>query len=96
MPLSYVKMDGSYVKELHHSPQEQVFVKCLTEMVSGFNMTTIAEFVETEEILMVLKQLGVKYAQGYLIGKPSPLIETAEMLGVANLGKKRPVSEPEV
>ena len=86
MPLSYVKMDGSYVRELHRSPQEQIFVKCLTEMVSGFNMTTIAEFVETEEILMVLKRLGVKYAQGYLIGKPSPVIETAATLGVENLG----------
>lgn len=86
MPLSYVKMDGSYVRELHRSPQEQIFVKCLTEMVSGFNMTTIAEFVETEEILAVLKRLGVKYAQGYLIGKPSPVIETAATLGVENLG----------
>lgn len=86
MPLSYVKMDGSYVRELHRSPQEQVFVKCLTEMVSGFNMTTIAEFVETEEILMVLKRLGVKYAQGYLIGKPSPMIKTADTLGVKTLG----------
>lgn len=86
MPLSYVKMDGSYVRELHRSPQEQIFVKCLTEMVSGFNMTTVAEFVETEEILVVLKRLGVKYAQGYLIGKPSPVIETADTLGVENLG----------
>lgn len=86
MPLSYVKMDGSYVRELHRSPQEQIFVKCLTEMVSGFNMTTVAEFVETEEILVVLKRLGVKYAQGYLIGKPSPVIETAATLGVENLG----------
>lgn len=85
MPLSYVKMDGSYVRELERSPQEQVFVKCLTEMVSGFEMSTVAEFVESEAILEVLKTLGVKYAQGYLIGKPSPMIETAEDLKVERL-----------
>jgi len=86
MPLSYVKMDGSYVRELERSPQERVFVKCLTEMVSGFEMYTVAEFVESEEILQVLKALGVKYAQGYLIGKPSSSIETAEDLNVKRLG----------
>ncbi|WP_370279481.1 putative bifunctional diguanylate cyclase/phosphodiesterase [Pontibacterium sp.] len=86
MPLSYVKMDGSYVRELERSPQEQVFVKCLTEMVSGFEMCTVAEFVESEAILQVLKVLGVKYAQGYLIGKPSPSIETAEDLNLKRLG----------
>lgn len=86
MPLSYVKMDGSYVRELERSPQEQVFVKCLTEMVSGFDMYTVAEFVESEPILEVLKALGVKYAQGYLIGKPSPGIKTAEDLNLRRLG----------
>lgn len=85
MPLSYVKMDGSYVRELERSPQEQVFVKCLTEMVSGFEMYTIAEFVESEPVLEVLKALGVKYAQGYLIGKPSPIIETAKDLNLKRL-----------
>ncbi len=77
MPLSYVKMDGSYVRDLETKPQEQTFVRCLTEMVSGFEMTTIAEFVETAETLHTLKTLGVKYAQGYLIGKPEPTIRTS-------------------
>lgn len=86
MPLSYVKMDGSYVRELERSPQERIFVKCLTEMVSGFEMYTVAEFVESEDILRVLKALGVKYAQGYLIGKPSPTIETTEDLNIKRLG----------
>ncbi|MEH6578564.1 MAG: EAL domain-containing protein [Amphritea sp.] len=75
MPLSYVKLDGSYIRDITANPQEQTFVRCLTEMVEGFHMKTIAEFVETPEVLQTVKALGVKCAQGYLIGRPSPYIE---------------------
>ncbi|WP_169828855.1 bifunctional diguanylate cyclase/phosphodiesterase [Marinobacterium jannaschii] len=72
MPLTYVKLDGSYIKGLAESDEEQLFVRCLSEMVRGFGMITVAEFVETPEVLNILRRLGVNYAQGYLIGKPSP------------------------
>ncbi|GGK70393.1 bifunctional diguanylate cyclase/phosphodiesterase [Amphritea balenae] len=75
MPLTYVKLDGSYIREIVNSPQEQTFVRCLTEMVKGFDMLTIGEFVETPQIMQTLQELGVRYAQGYLIGKPGPATE---------------------
>jgi diguanylate cyclase (GGDEF)-like protein/PAS domain S-box-containing protein len=74
LPLSYVKLDGSYIKNLCGNKDDQIFVKCLSEMVSAFGMSTIAEFVEDEETLQLLKQLGVHYVQGYHIGKPGAII----------------------
>lgn len=74
LPLSYVKLDGSYILELDKNPDHQVFVESLTNMVNAFGMQTIAEFVEDEETLIKLRELGVDFAQGYHIGKPSPLL----------------------
>ncbi len=74
LPLSYVKLDGSYILELDKNPDHQVFVESLTNMVNAFGMQTIAEFVEDEETLIKLRELGVDFAQGYYIGKPSPLL----------------------
>ena len=72
LPLSYVKLDGSYILDLENNPDNQVFVESLNKMVNAFGMRTIAEFVEDEITLRKLEELGVEYAQGYYIGKPSP------------------------
>jgi len=74
LPLSYVKLDGSYILGLDKSPDNQVFVESLTNMVNAFGMQTIAEFVEDEVTLIKLRELGVDFAQGYYIGKPSPVL----------------------
>ena len=79
LPLSYVKLDGSYILELDKNPDHQVFVESLTNMVNAFGMQTIAEFVEDEETLIKLRELGVDFAQGYYIGKPSPLLLKAPL-----------------
>lgn len=70
MPLSYVKLDGSYIRELTLNEDNQVFVESLSKMVQAFGMRTIAEFVEDQATLDRLEELGVSYAQGYHIGKP--------------------------
>ncbi len=75
LPLSYVKLDGSYILDLENNRDNQVFVESLNKMVNAFGMRTIAEFVEDEATLRKLEELGVAYAQGYYIGKPSPNLE---------------------
>ncbi|MDP2689114.1 MAG: EAL domain-containing protein [Deltaproteobacteria bacterium] len=72
MQVDYIKIDGSFIKKLPESPNDQVFVKAMTDVARGLHVQTIAEFVETEETFRILKKLGVDYAQGYLIGKPAP------------------------
>jgi len=70
LPVDYVKIDGSFIKHLDKNFEDKVFVKALTEVSQSLGKKTIAEFVENEAILEVLKEFGIDYAQGYHIGKP--------------------------
>lgn len=72
MPVDYIKIDGSFIRKLEENPEDQVLVRAMTEMARGLRIKTIAEFVENEKTLAILRSFGVDYAQGYLIGKPSP------------------------
>ena len=81
LPVDFVKIDGSFVKGLLLNQDDVVFVKALNDAVKGFGKYTIAEFVEDEATLAILRDIGVDYAQGYLIGRP------ASSLGVANSGQ---------
>jgi diguanylate cyclase (GGDEF)-like protein/PAS domain S-box-containing protein len=74
LPLDIVKIDGSFIKQLPNNPKDQVFVKALTEMAHALGKETVAEFVEDESTLNLLADLGVVYAQGYYIGRPSPQV----------------------
>lgn len=74
LPVDFVKIDGSFVKGLTRNPDDVVFVKALTEAVRGYGKTTVAEFVEDEATLSILREIGVDYAQGYLIGRPAPTL----------------------
>lgn len=74
LPLDIVKIDGSFIKQLPVNTMDQVFVKALTEMATALGKDTIAEFVEDENTLKLLEEIGVIYAQGYYIGRPSPEI----------------------
>jgi len=86
LPLDFVKLDGSYIKNIERNKDDQVFVKSLTQLVKAFGMKTIAEYVENEAILDMVGDLGVTYAQGYHISKP---IRRKDFL--ENLEKKYPL-----
>lgn len=70
--VNYIKIDGAFVRRLHENADDQIFVKAIIDVARGLGIKTIAEFVEYEESLDILKTLGADYAQGYLIGKPAP------------------------
>ena len=79
-PVDFVKIDGSFIRDLHCQPDDQVLVKALVEVARAFRKFTVAEFVECSETLSLLQKLGVNYAQGYHIGKPKPLDEVLEQI----------------
>ncbi len=74
-PFDYVKIDGSFVRNLTEDLDDQVLVKALVEVAKSFGQFTIAEYVETSECCDLLKTLNVDYAQGYFIGRPVPAEE---------------------
>lgn len=73
LPVDYLKIDGSFVKEIVSDPISRSIVASVNSIAQAMGMLTVAEYVENDEILAILKKLGVNYAQGYLIAKPAPL-----------------------
>lgn len=70
IPAGSVKIDGSFVKDMINQPTDAVLVKAINDTAHALGKTTVAEFVENEETLERLAEIGVNYAQGYFIGKP--------------------------
>lgn len=70
LPVDYVKIDGSFVKDILVSPQDREIVKSFNEIAHFMGKKTIAEYVENQEILELLCDIGVDFAQGYVIEKP--------------------------
>ncbi|ADC88944.1 diguanylate cyclase/phosphodiesterase [Thermocrinis albus DSM 14484] len=73
IPVDYIKIDGEFVKSAVVSPVDRIFVEAVVNMAKRLGIKTLAEFVENEEILRVMSQLGVDYGQGFYLGKPTPL-----------------------
>jgi len=88
LPVDYLKIDGVFVKDIENSPIDLAMVKSINDIGKVMGKQTIAEFVETEGIFMILTELGVDYAQGYHIGKPIPLDEVAPIGIAAKLFRK--------
>jgi EAL domain-containing protein (putative c-di-GMP-specific phosphodiesterase class I) len=72
-PVDLVKIDGEYVVNLVDNPQDQVLVRALVQVCQAYGIHTVAESVQDEATLRMLRDLGVDYVQGYLIGRPAPL-----------------------
>jgi PAS domain S-box-containing protein len=70
LPVSYLKIDMEFVRDLAADPADKQVVKAIVDVASNFGIKTIAEGVESEETLEVLRGLGVDYAQGFHLGRP--------------------------
>jgi EAL domain-containing protein (putative c-di-GMP-specific phosphodiesterase class I) len=75
MHVDVVKIDGSYIKDLSSSPQNQVFVRTLTGLAKNLGMRVVAEWVGSDEDAALLESFGVDYFQGFHFGEP--LLEPA-------------------
>jgi PAS domain S-box-containing protein len=73
LPITVLKIDIEFVRDLVENPQNQHVVKAIVNLARGFGRQTIAEGVETEATLELLEEYGVDYAQGYVIGRPTPV-----------------------
>ena len=73
LPVDYVKIDGVFVKDALQNPSDLAVVRSINEIGHYMGKQIIAEFVESDEILSQIKEIGVDFAQGYGIEKPQPL-----------------------
>jgi len=72
-PLDYLKIDGSFIRNLVTSAIDEEIVLSTVRVAQRLNIRTIAEHVHNQDILDRLTELGVHHIQGELIGKAAPL-----------------------
>jgi diguanylate cyclase (GGDEF)-like protein/PAS domain S-box-containing protein len=80
-PVDFLKIDGSFVKEILHDPIDREMVRSINEIGHLTGKLTIAEFAENAEIINMLRSLGVDYAQGYGIAMPQRITKVAAASG---------------
>ena len=73
LPINFIKIDGSFVKDICRDPVDRAMVDSIQQMGSVMELDTIAEWVEDEATLDVLKEIGVNYVQGYHLGRPEAI-----------------------
>jgi EAL domain-containing protein (putative c-di-GMP-specific phosphodiesterase class I) len=76
IPVDYLKIDGSFVRGIDADPMNYAIVQAINEIGHVAGLQTIAEFVEDEESLELLKGIGVDLAQGYYIERPHSAVLT--------------------
>jgi diguanylate cyclase (GGDEF)-like protein/PAS domain S-box-containing protein len=74
-PVDFLKIDGSFVKEILHDPIDREMVRSINEIGHLTGKQTIAEFAENAEIIQMLRSLGVDYAQGYGVSQPQRVLK---------------------
>ncbi|MDD5286496.1 MAG: bifunctional diguanylate cyclase/phosphodiesterase [Desulfuromonadaceae bacterium] len=72
LPIDFVKIEGMFVRNMLSDPKDLSFVKTLSMLAKEFGILTIAEYIESEELLQAVHSLGIDYAQGYHTGIPAP------------------------
>lgn len=70
LPVDYIKIDGMFVKDITTDPMDMAIVRSITNIAHSLGKETIAEFVESAEVLALLKQSGVDYIQGFYVARP--------------------------
>ncbi len=83
LPVDILKIDGSFINNMPQSKTDYAIVDAVWKVAQTMNLTMVAEYVESKEILAFLEEMGVTYAQGYYTGKPVSL----EKLLLDDIGK---------
>lgn len=79
-PSDTLKIDGSFVRRMTESRDGREIVRTIILLAHNLGMTVIAECVETEDHVKLLREFGCDYAQGFHFGKPEPADVTAELI----------------
>ena len=79
LPVDYIKIDGSFVKDMQTDSIDRAMVAAITHIGHVMKIRAIAEWVDDEHTLNLLKDIGVDFVQGYHLGRPVPLLDTEQV-----------------
>ncbi|WP_205737873.1 EAL domain-containing protein [Granulosicoccus antarcticus] len=73
LPVDALKIDGQFIGNLVENPLNAAAVRCFVDVAEVVGLRTVAEYVQTPEALAYVKELGVDFAQGFLMHEPEPI-----------------------
>jgi EAL domain-containing protein (putative c-di-GMP-specific phosphodiesterase class I) len=68
-----VKIHGSFTRDIAAAERDRALIRAVTDSAKALGVTTIAEFVESEEAAELLRELGIDWGQGFHFGRPGPV-----------------------
>jgi len=84
MPVSAVKIDKSFIREIANDTADQAIVRALVDMGEAIGFKLVAEGVETEEQQQLVQALGCHLIQGFYYSKPIPATEVPDVIATFN------------
>ena len=79
LAVDILKIDGQFIKDLVDNPLDDVAVRCFIDVARVVGLKTVAEFVDKPAVLSRVRELGIDYAQGFLVHKPEPIDRLTEL-----------------
>lgn len=80
LPVSQIKIDGTFIKDICVNSIDEIMVISMKQIAEALNIKTVAEFVEDEDILELIREIGIDYAQGYGLELPLLFEDKLEQL----------------
>ncbi|PZQ76481.1 MAG: hypothetical protein DI563_06900 [Variovorax paradoxus] len=73
LPVDFIKIDGQFIRDVVDDPLDEAAVRCFVDVARVVGVRTVAEFVDRPAVLARVKEIGIDFAQGYLVHRPEPL-----------------------
>lgn len=96
LDVDVVKIDGTFIENLRNSDDDRFFVKTMNDLAKHFNIKTVAEWVEHEEDVAILNEIGIDYLQGFYFGSGQDDLRDVEVLGDMYMGIEEDIALPSV
>ena len=84
LPVDSVKIDGMFIRDIHNDKIDQIFVKSIIDVAHTMGIAAVAEFVENDQILQLMEELGADYVQGFGVHRPAPISTRAGRSNTSN------------
>jgi EAL domain-containing protein (putative c-di-GMP-specific phosphodiesterase class I) len=83
IPVDFIKIDGTFITHMEEQPMDRAIVEAINDIGHIAGKKTIAEFVENEQTLAQLREIGVDFVQGFGLARPVPLYVEEERASVS-------------
>jgi EAL domain-containing protein (putative c-di-GMP-specific phosphodiesterase class I) len=93
LAVDLIKIDGQFIKDLIDDPLDDAAVRCFVDVARVVGVKTVAEFVDSPAVLQRVKEIGIDYAQGFLLHRPEPI---GNVLGLQARQADAPVEAPQI